>query len=114
MLALMGMGETGAYFVLRSLTLGNLRKQAEQESSEPDPETRVLPVWSTLVLIRGAMIEGWGLFAVVIALLSGSPLGYAATGLALALLALGFPTRNKLTQVTNSVTGRNPYTAALQ
>jgi disulfide bond formation protein DsbB len=108
-LAFLGATELIGYLVLRTVMLGKLRTDAAQGALGEDPEQSVLPVWSTLTLIRSAMTEGWGLFGSVITLLAAPPLAMGAIVLALALLGLGFPTRDKLTQLTVNITGQNPY-----
>ena len=69
----------------------------------------MMPTCQTLTLIRSAMAEGLGLFGLVIGLVTDTQAAFAAPVLALIILGAGFPTRDKLTQLTASITGRNPY-----
>lgn len=112
-LGVLGVSELAGYVVLRMVLLGKLRGEAESTSAPHEVDQKVLGTWSTLVLIRSAMTEGWGLFGCVIALVTGSPLGLAAAVLAVLLLAMGFPTQGRLAQVALDATGQNPYATPL-
>jgi hypothetical protein len=81
----------------------------EQTASIEDAEREVLPAFHTLTLIRSAMAEGFGLFGLVIIMVTGAKLALVAPVLALVVLVLGFPARHRLTALTSILTGRNPY-----
>ena len=108
-LGVLAVGELVAYGVIRGVVLGNVRRQIEQGPSAPGNEGKALVAGQTLTLIRSAMAESVGLFGVVIVLISGNRLALVGPALALVIMALGFPTRNKLADLVSNLTGRNPY-----
>lgn len=110
MLVALGLSESVAYGVLRTVTLNALRKDVSGLPL-PEAEQKAMGSYHTLVVIRSAMAEGLGLFGVTIAMVTGAKLAFAAPLLSLILLAIGFPTRQKLSDLVTAVTGRNPYAA---
>ncbi len=108
-LGLVGLAEILVDSVLRMIVLGKLRSRLEQTKSIEEAEREALPAWQTLTLIRCAMAESFGLFGLVVALVTGAKLASIAPVIALVLLALGFPARWRLTALASSLTGHNPY-----
>lgn len=105
-LVVLGLSEFPAYFVLRSGLLSRLRRAFAQEPPRGDPTARVWPSFFTLTLIGCGLAEGWGLFGAIAYMLSGNQWALLAPLLAVLLLALQFPTRDKLSTFVSSVTGR--------
>lgn len=108
-LGVLAVGELIAYAVLRMATLSSARRQFEQEPTGEDAEVRMMPAWRTLILVRSAMAEGLGLFGLVIVLVTATRTAFVAPVIALIILAAGFPTKDKLAQLTASITGQNPF-----
>lgn len=108
-MAVVGLVELPFYLVLRSTLLTKLQRRSSEGLLDEDAEAKVFPVWQTLTLIRSAMLEGISLFALVITLVTGVKMIFIVPVAALMLLAAYFPTREKLTELTASITGQNPY-----
>lgn len=107
-LAVLGTSEFIAYGVLRMATLNALRKDI-LSLAPAEVEIRALGTFCTLTLIRSAMAESFGLFGIVIVMVTGIKLVFAAPLLSLILLALGFPSRQKISDFIDTLTGRNPF-----
>lgn len=108
-LCVLAAGQLFVYLVLRSVILAAAGRRFERERAGDDAEAQLLPPWRTLTLVRSAMVEGLGLFGLVIVLVTGTQVAFVAPVIALIVLAGGFPTRSRLTQLTVSVAGRNPF-----
>lgn len=107
-LGLLGVSEIGAYVFLRTATWTSIRRQIADKPAA-DAELVIAGGYRTLVLIRSAMIEGWGLFGVVSLMLTGHRTVLAAPVLAIVLLVANLPTRDRLADCITRMTDRNPY-----
>jgi hypothetical protein len=105
-LAMLAVGETVAYGVVRQATMRNAQRSYETCSTDTERSALILNSFATVVIIGCAMIEGLGLFGVVIYLVSGKGLGLLAGALAVILLAASFPTAHKFHSFESSVTRR--------
>lgn len=64
--------------------------------ADPDaPKIAAVNTYTTALILRAAMVEGWGLFGAVAALLTENPLFLTAPLLAVAIIGAYFPTRAK-------------------
>jgi DMSO reductase anchor subunit len=106
---LLAVTELTAYLVLRKITLAKVGGQLSQDISLAEAEAALFPAWQTLNLIRSAMLEGIGLFGVVIAMVTGVKAAFVVPAVAVILLLAGFPTRGRLQSLAAGMTGRNPY-----
>lgn len=71
---------------------------AADAHSDDEPDAAKLAAigpYTTALLLRAALVEGWGLFSTVAALLTGNMLFLIAPVLAVAILGAFFPTRAK-------------------
>lgn len=70
---------------------------ADASSGEdPDaPKLSAIGFYTTGLLLRAAMVEGWGLFGAVVALLTGNLLFLLVPVVAVALIGMYFPTISK-------------------
>mgnify|MGYP003122461250 CR=1 FL=1 len=63
---------------------------------DPDaPKLGAIGFYTTALLLRAAMVEGWGLFGAVVALLTENPLFLLVPLLAVAMIGAYFPTVSK-------------------
>lgn len=102
----LGVGEIVMYAVVRASTLAKARREYAERGSDDDLETFVMPSLATLTIVGAAMAEGWGLFGVVIHLVTGEKIALAMPVIALVLLVLRIPTRDRQSHFISSVTGR--------
>lgn len=76
---------------------------ADAHSAE-DPEAAQLAAithFTTAMLLRAALVEGWGLFATVCALMTGNPLFLVASAASVLVIAMYFPTRPRFDRFFN-------------
>lgn len=96
-LGLFATGELAAWIVLRQTLAQGLQRALE--TCPPDERwSRFAGYLRVAHLIPAAMAEGTGLFGIVIYILTGAPAALIAPGLAIVLLALIFPTRDRIEQ----------------
>lgn len=104
-LALLAVGELPAYLVIRQSIIARLR--AKGGSSANDACVYFVGPFTTLTIVGGAMTEGWGLCGAVVYLITGHPVALIGPALAaLVLLAVLFPTEQRLRSFITNVTGR--------
>lgn len=98
--------EVVAYAMIRQATITKTRQALEGRAAAESRENVLLGSYAPLTIIAGAMLEGLGLFAAVIVLLTGWVVVVIASGVAIVLLlALVFPTKSKAEGFFSSVTG---------
>ncbi|MBN1491539.1 MAG: hypothetical protein JXA69_16625 [Phycisphaerae bacterium] len=102
----LGVGQIVMYVAVRATTLAKLRRKYAERGSDEDLETFLMPGMMQLTIIGAAMAEGWGLFGVVIHLVTGEKLALAVPAIALVLLVLRIPTRDRQAQFISNVIGR--------
>lgn len=102
-LPLLALGEMPAYVVLRQAAIARLRRSCADSSSDVERTTALLNGFVILTIIAGAMVEGLGLFGILIYLVSGKTLALLAPGVAIILLAAIFPSQEKARQFESSV-----------
>lgn len=102
----LGVSQIMAYAVLRKTTLARLRREYAERGSDEDLEMFLMPGMMQLTIIGVGMAEGWGLFGVVIHLVTGEKLALAVPAIALVLLVLRIPTRDRQAQFISNVIGR--------
>ena len=74
---------------------------AADAAGDPDPDAPKLAAighYTTGLLLRAALVEGWGLFGAVAAFLTGNLLFLIAPGIAVLIIGAYFPTRSKYEQ----------------
>lgn len=108
-LGAVGLAQISGYFALRTVTLSRVRQQfADNPSAQP---AEAFPAYHTLTLIRSAMSESFGLFGVVIFLLTGNYMSLAAGAVSVILLVAGMPTLDGFHRFHENATGANPFTS---
>jgi hypothetical protein len=103
-LGLFAVGALVAYAVVRRSIVSKARQIREQQSSKEDPTAALLPTYSVVTIVSGALAEGFGLFGTVVFLLTGSWPALAAPVLALLALAAIFPSRDRLSRFGTAAT----------
>lgn len=106
-LAALAVAELAAYVVIRKVITGNLRRRWLGHAVEDVPPEELLKWFQTLTLVGAAMAEGLSLFGLVILLVTGNWPAIVAPAIGLLLIALHFPTRDKLNRFAGSVTGQH-------
>lgn len=97
MLALVGLCvlETPVFFLAPMMILKSHAPKWAAAESDEERETLVLTVLQTISIIRGALVEGIGLFGTVIYLLEREPLVLIAPAFAIVVMIGLIPTRDK-------------------
>jgi hypothetical protein len=103
-LGLVAILELPVYATIRRGILSKARQAWEHESPRDEPAAELLPSYSMLTIIGGALAEGFGLFGTVVFLLTGSWPALAAPAIALVVLAAAFPSRDRLNRFVTAVT----------
>jgi len=106
-LAALAVMELAAYVVIRKVMMGNLRRRWVGRPVEDVPPEELARGFQTLTLVGAALAEGFSLFGLVILLVTGNWLAIAASAIGLLLIALHFPTRDKLSRFAGNVTGQH-------
>lgn len=101
-LALVAVSESIAFVAIRQVFLAPLRATWAQ-SPPADPAGSATGAYTTLSLIRGALVEAVGLLAPVFALVTGRPLFMIAAAAAVALLLISIPTGSRLQRFADSL-----------
>jgi hypothetical protein len=91
----LAVGELAAYLVLRMSVIRRLRASLGGQAGGPELERMVAGQVLSLTIIGAAMLEGCGLFGIVIYLVSGATVGLLAPALAIGGMALLLPTRER-------------------
>ncbi len=99
--------EVVAYIVIRKVITGNLRRRWLGHAAEDVPPDELAKWFQTLTLVGAALAEAPSLFGLVILLITGNWLAIAAPAIGLLLIALHFPTRDKLNRFAGNVTGQH-------
>lgn len=98
-IAMLAVGEFGAYFVLRSVMRKRATAGAPPTVANPNPPPgNTQGTYAVITIIGCAMAEGVGLFGTVIYLVTGNKLGLVAAGVALVAILLQWPTEAKARQ----------------
>ena len=105
-LAAVGLGELLAYSVLRRATINRLRKLVQADPAGQVQPTTLAPGLVTLRIIAAAMAEGFGLFGMVVFLVTGTAIALAAPVLALVILTRLVPTRDRISRFLAEVSGQ--------
>ncbi|HYE61531.1 MAG TPA: hypothetical protein VD997_06020 [Phycisphaerales bacterium] len=92
--------------VMNSVMVRQARAQWNNGSGQGD-EDDLLPAYSSAVIVRGALLEGPGLFGAVAFMLTGNMLALIAPALSLAALGLIFPSQEKFRAFVRDVTDRS-------
>lgn len=82
------------------------RQQWDATSPPKDAVTFVMPKFEVQSILRGALLEGPGLFGAVATMLTGEYLFLVVPGLSLLGLAATFPTRDRVRDFVDRVTGQ--------
>ncbi|HZW09875.1 MAG TPA: hypothetical protein VFF69_08220 [Phycisphaerales bacterium] len=98
-------GCAGAFFAFGAAAKKQARKAWEARADEEDGRAKIIAVLSTSSILRAALVEGPGLFACVVVLLSGEPLPLAGAAIAVGLMATLLPVRSRLAQLEEAATG---------
>jgi hypothetical protein len=70
------------------------RREWEGHAEGTAADAILLTRWRTLMILRGALLEGAALFGVVVYFLNGSPIALGVAGANLVLMAMGFPSQS--------------------
>ncbi|MBC8002196.1 MAG: hypothetical protein H7X97_06370 [Opitutaceae bacterium] len=102
LLALVGLCvvETPLFFLVPRMILRSYAAKWAAARSDDERETVVLTALQVVAIIRGAFVEGIGLFGCVIYMISGEPLALIAPGVAIAVMIGLIPTREKQEALT--------------
>ncbi len=106
-LAALAAGVAVAYPIVRRMQIGALARRLRGDSSE-EALPGLLESYRTLTISGAAMVEGPGLFAGTIYLLTGQRAVLVAAAAAVALLAAQWPTEEKFQRFTERVRGAAP------
>lgn len=92
------------FVLVRSVTLGALRKAWQAEPSDEDPTEDLLPRWQGTWIVGLAMAEALGLFALITYLITRDPIGLIAAAASGLVLLMMFPTRHRIRRFVEQVT----------
>jgi hypothetical protein len=106
LLAVMAVWELIAYAVIRASILNRLRRRFSEAPPAEDSLGELIGKFNSLTIIASAMAEGLGLFGGVIVLITGAWTALAAPAIALIVLVLQLPSRDKLARFVSGVTGQ--------
>jgi hypothetical protein len=106
-LAILAVAQVPVYVFVRRAILANLRRTCDSRTSGEAAAQELTKGFNALTITGGAMAEGLSLFGLVILLLSGNWLALAGPLVGLLLLAVQFPTRDKLRRFVESATGQH-------
>lgn len=95
MLGALGAGSVVAYFVHGRSCVKKAKEAWKARTSDDDGRDAVARVLMTTTILKGALVEGPGLFGAVLILLTGSLAAIAAPIVALVLLAIMLPVRSR-------------------
>jgi hypothetical protein len=90
------------HLIITGVMTGQLRNKMEQDPPTADPGDQIAQFLMTMVIVRGALHEGFGFFAVLMA--SASPLCLVGVAVAVAMLVVNAPTQGKVSDLVNDVT----------
>ena len=99
--------EIPAYVAVRTVIMGNLRRNLSGQAPQESHLQVMIKGFQTLTLIGAALIEGPSFFAIIILLISGQWVATAAAVAGLLLLAVQIPTRDKFNRFAGNVTGQH-------
>jgi hypothetical protein len=92
--------------VLPQAVLGQAIARLRGKSKE-DVERGMIRTYQTACLLRAALLEGPGLFGVIVVLMTGNAVGYVAPGVAIVLMMLTLPSRAALNLLVERAMGRS-------
>lgn len=98
--------EIPAFFIVRRVLIGKIQSEYQQSPATEDPTIELIPHFTTLTIIGGAMVESVSLFGCVIMLITGAWVALVAPALGFIVLSFLFPTRYRLAEFVARVTGR--------
>jgi len=104
LLGLLALGELPAYLIIRQSVTAKLRRRWQVEEPVNHPATFFGQPIATVAILGGAMVEGLGLFGVLVYLLAGNSWGLAAPAAAVSLLLAQIPTRQSTERFVSSTT----------
>lgn len=81
--------------VVHHVMLARARQASWHTATGGDPTIFAIRCWQTCTIISTAVAESFGFFAVVVYLMTGSQPALLVAALAVALMALRFPTQNR-------------------
>ncbi len=103
-LGVLYLGAGGASVALPRIMLS--RAMVQVGGLGPDEAARALaPAYLTSCILRGALLEGPGLFGLVIVMLTGNPLAYVAPALSVLMLVGTFPGRGRFDDLVERARG---------
>lgn len=94
-----------AFFVIGRTAQGQARRAWESRADDEDGRARLVAVLLTSTIVRAGLVEGPGLFACVIVLLTGNLLPLAVAALAVGVMASLLPVRARLARLEEAATG---------
>jgi hypothetical protein len=100
-------GIAGSVLAPQFILSGAVRRLAGRPRDEVEPT--LARSYMAACLARGVLLEGPALFGVVSALLTGNPAGYLATGIAIVIMLVTFPSRAALNVLMERATGRSDF-----
>jgi hypothetical protein len=97
-----------AFFAFGAAAQSQARAAWAERSDDQQGRQRLLGVLSTSTILRAALLEGPGLFAGVLVLLSGDLLPLIAVVIVVVLMATLLPMRSRLARLEEAATGLRP------
>jgi hypothetical protein len=105
-LVLTATGALPVYFFFRSSVVNTLRAFWQTNSSHEGSVERIHRGFATLTIIGSGMVEGIGLFGAWIYLITANELGLLASGGAILMLMIMFPTQSSAERFTETITNQ--------
>lgn len=104
-LAAVGLGELLAYRALRRAAIDRLRRLLQQDPAGQVQSATLATGLMNLRIIAAGMAEGFGLFGIVVFLVTGTAVALAAPVLALVILTRLVPTRDGISRFIAELSG---------
>lgn len=105
-LGLLGIWELAAGVSVRRSIMAKARRSLEALPPGEVTTAQLMPAITTVTIVTCAMAEGFGLFGLVVFLLTGSTPALPAPLIALIVLTFQFPTRDRVSRLVSDLTGR--------
>jgi hypothetical protein len=97
-------GITG-YFVVGSVAVTQARRAWEQRKDDEQGRLAIAQTLLVTTILRGALVESFGLFGGVLLMLQGNMLAWAPIGACIVLLASLMPAGSRLARLEEAATG---------
>ncbi len=108
-LGVLGVTELTVYPLVRAAFVKAAKSRYEQSGGGEAATEQVVQSLASLLSVRAAMAEGFGLTGLVFVLVTGVTLLWLAPIISLVFLITSMPTEEKVSSFVMDVTGANPY-----